>query len=200
MATEQRKDMTPDDNKMHVTSVLAQQHEHAILDQDATSDEQTLGALGYKQEFKRCGHGYELVPLPRHSAIPQPQNIQPHFPLYRDVPSVCIPLGEHALADCLLQEISLCSSHSRCHSLCSVCFHQSPRLLAIPLATAARAAPSGAGSSRVSSFSALPLAWPSCAPACRPQEVSTMLRLCLHPRAGIRWRAGSLVGRTSADS
>lgn len=87
MAIEQRKDTTPDDNKMHVTSVLAQQHEHAILDQDATTDEQTLGALGYKQEFKRCDHGYELVPLSRHPAIPQPQNIQPYFPLYSDVPA-----------------------------------------------------------------------------------------------------------------
>lgn len=99
MAIEQGNDTAPDDNKMHVTSVLAQQHEHAILDQDATSDEQTLGALGYKQEFKRCDHGYELVPLPQYSAIPQPQNIQPHFPLYSDVPSVCIPLDEHTLAD-----------------------------------------------------------------------------------------------------
>lgn len=99
MAIEQGNDTAPDDNKIHVTSVLAQQHEHAILDQDATSDEQTLGALGYKQEFKRCDHCYELVPLSQYSAFPQPQSIQPHFPLYRDVPSVCIPLGEHTLAD-----------------------------------------------------------------------------------------------------
>lgn len=129
MAIEQRKDTTPDDNKMHVTSVLAQQHDHAILDEDATSDEQTLGALGYKQEFKRYDHGYELVPLSRHSASPQPQNIQSHFPPYSDVPSVCMPLGEHSFADFfLLQAISLSSSHFQCHSPCSVSFHQSRRL------------------------------------------------------------------------
>lgn len=38
---------------VHVTSVLTPQHEHAILDEGATPDEKTLGALGYKQEFKR---------------------------------------------------------------------------------------------------------------------------------------------------
>lgn len=112
MAIEQGNDTTPDDNKMHVTSVLAQQHEHAILDQDATSDEQTLGALGYKQEFKRYDHGYELVPLSSHSAILQPQNIQPHFSLYSDVPSVCIPLGEHTLADVFVRDFSLFESFS----------------------------------------------------------------------------------------
>lgn len=64
MAIQQRKDTTPDDNKMHVTSVLAQQHDHAILDRDATLDEQTLGALGYKQEFKRSDHDHELLPSP----------------------------------------------------------------------------------------------------------------------------------------
>lgn len=31
-----------------VTSVLDKQHEHAIVDDNATLDEQTLGALGYK--------------------------------------------------------------------------------------------------------------------------------------------------------
>lgn len=110
MAIEQRKDTTPDDNKMHVTSVLAQQHEHAILDQDATSDEQTLGALGYKQEFKRYDHGYELVPLSRHSTVPQPQNIP--ISLFTVIPSVCSSLGEHTLADFFTRDFSLFESFS----------------------------------------------------------------------------------------
>lgn len=38
---------------VHVTSVLTKRHEHAVLDQNATVDDATLGALGYKQEFKR---------------------------------------------------------------------------------------------------------------------------------------------------
>jgi hypothetical protein len=37
----------------HVTSVLANLREHAVLDDGATLDEKTLGALGYKSEFKR---------------------------------------------------------------------------------------------------------------------------------------------------
>lgn len=36
-----------------VTSVLQQQHQLAIVDENATIDDKTLGALGYKQEFKR---------------------------------------------------------------------------------------------------------------------------------------------------
>lgn len=43
------------DGDVHVTSLLTSQHEHAVLYEDATLDEKTLGALGYKQEFKRYG-------------------------------------------------------------------------------------------------------------------------------------------------
>lgn len=38
---------------VHVTSVLTKRHEHAVLQDTANIDEATLGALGYKQEFKR---------------------------------------------------------------------------------------------------------------------------------------------------
>lgn len=100
MAIIQRKDTTPDDSKMHVTSVLAQQHDHAILDDDATSDEQTLGALGYKQEFKRyvimTTKFFLLLSFCKPTAAKHPA---PSFPLYSDVLSVCIPSGEHTLAD-----------------------------------------------------------------------------------------------------
>ncbi|KAK7751930.1 hypothetical protein SLS62_006073 [Diatrype stigma] len=42
------------DGDVHVTSLLTDPKEHAaVLGQDATLDEKTLGALGYKQEFKR---------------------------------------------------------------------------------------------------------------------------------------------------
>jgi hypothetical protein len=44
---------TVDESKLHVTSVLAQKGEHAVLDHFADADEEILGALGYKQEFKR---------------------------------------------------------------------------------------------------------------------------------------------------
>lgn len=44
---------TVDEGKLHVTSVFAQKGEHAILDNIADADEEILGALGYKQEFKR---------------------------------------------------------------------------------------------------------------------------------------------------
>ncbi|KAE9973205.1 hypothetical protein BLS_003726 [Venturia inaequalis] len=44
---------TVDESKLHVTSVLAQKGEHAVLDHIADADEEILGALGYKQEFKR---------------------------------------------------------------------------------------------------------------------------------------------------
>lgn len=40
-----------DGNDVKVTTIFA--HEHAILDENATLDEKTLGALGYRQEFKR---------------------------------------------------------------------------------------------------------------------------------------------------
>ncbi|ORY67479.1 amino acid transporter-like protein [Pseudomassariella vexata] len=42
-----------DDEEVPVTSVFGRTHEHAVLDDYVTSDEKTLGALGYKQEFKR---------------------------------------------------------------------------------------------------------------------------------------------------
>ena len=36
-----------------VTSVLDNQHQLAVIEENATLDDKTLGALGYKQEFKR---------------------------------------------------------------------------------------------------------------------------------------------------
>ena len=36
------------EEKLHVTSVFQQTHEHAVIDENATLDDQTLGALGYK--------------------------------------------------------------------------------------------------------------------------------------------------------
>jgi hypothetical protein len=36
-----------------VTSIFSKIGGHAVLDHDADSDEETLVALGYKQEFKR---------------------------------------------------------------------------------------------------------------------------------------------------
>lgn len=53
MAAEESKESAVDEGKLHVTSVFQQKHEHALLSDNATIDEQTLGALGYKQEFKR---------------------------------------------------------------------------------------------------------------------------------------------------
>lgn len=88
MAIIQRKDTTPDDSKMHVTSVLAQQHDHAILDDDATSDEQTLGALGYKQEFKRYVIMTTNFLLPSFCKPTAAKRPAPSFPLYSDVTSV----------------------------------------------------------------------------------------------------------------
>ena len=38
-------------NDVKVTTIFA--HEHAVLDENATLDEKTLGALGDRQEFKR---------------------------------------------------------------------------------------------------------------------------------------------------
>ena len=42
-----------DEHAVHVTSVFSKRHMHAVVDEDATIDDETLGALGYKQEFKR---------------------------------------------------------------------------------------------------------------------------------------------------
>ena len=36
-----------------VTSVFEQEHALAVIDENATFDDKTLGALGYKQQFKR---------------------------------------------------------------------------------------------------------------------------------------------------
>ena len=48
-----------DESTVGVTSVFARRGDHAVLEEGATKDEQNLGALGYKQEFKRCaGHSY----------------------------------------------------------------------------------------------------------------------------------------------
>ena len=44
-----------DENAVKVTTVFTNIHEHAVLDADATLDDQALAALGYKQEFKRFG-------------------------------------------------------------------------------------------------------------------------------------------------
>lgn len=49
---------TLDGTKLHVTSVLAQKGEHAVLDHITDADEEILGALGYKQEFKRYARRY----------------------------------------------------------------------------------------------------------------------------------------------
>ena len=38
-----------DEDAVHVTSVFDKSHEHAVVLKDATMDEMTLGALGYKQ-------------------------------------------------------------------------------------------------------------------------------------------------------
>lgn len=42
-----------DEQKIQVTSIFEKTGDHAILDHVADSDEEVLGALGYKQEFKR---------------------------------------------------------------------------------------------------------------------------------------------------
>lgn len=44
---------TLEPQKMDVTSVSEETGDHAVVDHVASSDEQVLGALGYKQEFKR---------------------------------------------------------------------------------------------------------------------------------------------------
>lgn len=54
MASERKQSVSVvDENAVGVTSVFAQRGSHAILEEGATHDEVTLGALGYKQEFKR---------------------------------------------------------------------------------------------------------------------------------------------------
>jgi len=45
---------TVDETALHVTSVFTKRGEHAVINHPAAdSDEETLVALGYKQEFKR---------------------------------------------------------------------------------------------------------------------------------------------------
>ena len=53
METDRRASHVADENALHVTSVFEKTHEHAVVDDTADLDEQTLVALGYKQEFKR---------------------------------------------------------------------------------------------------------------------------------------------------
>lgn len=54
MTTQRKASVTVvDENTVGVTSVFSQRHEHALISEGATQDELTLGALGYKQEFKR---------------------------------------------------------------------------------------------------------------------------------------------------
>lgn len=48
-----RQESVVNEQDLHVTSVLTKRHEHAVLEANATVDDATLGALGYKQEFKR---------------------------------------------------------------------------------------------------------------------------------------------------
>lgn len=66
------------DGDLHVTSLLVGQHEHAVLDEDATLDEKTLGALGYKQEFRRYDE------LPCHSFI---HSIVSHITCFTSIPN-----------------------------------------------------------------------------------------------------------------
>ena len=42
-----------DETAVHVTTVFEKLGEHAVVDENATLDDQALAALGYKQEFKR---------------------------------------------------------------------------------------------------------------------------------------------------
>ena len=50
---EKRSNRLVNEQTTKVTSVLEQQHEHALVGHDAKFDDSTLAALGYKQEFKR---------------------------------------------------------------------------------------------------------------------------------------------------
>lgn len=56
---------TVDEGKLHVTSVLAQKGEHAVLGHIADADEEILGALGYKQEFRRYVRRFSLLKTER---------------------------------------------------------------------------------------------------------------------------------------
>lgn len=81
------------DGDVHVTSLLTDPEHAAVLGEDATLDEKTLGALGYKQEFKRCGcpttyFPYLCLPdtrspLPCHSRAP---SLLHHVPAYHTTP------------------------------------------------------------------------------------------------------------------
>ena len=52
---ERNKSIIVDEAEAKVTTVFSELHDHAVLNADATLDEKTLAALGYKQEFKRYG-------------------------------------------------------------------------------------------------------------------------------------------------
>ena len=54
MATSRQGSVTViSEGKPAVTSVFADRGDNVVFEEGATVDEQTLGALGYKQEFKR---------------------------------------------------------------------------------------------------------------------------------------------------
>lgn len=48
-----RRSSSLNQTEVAVTSVLGKAPRVASIDENATFDDQTLGALGYKQEFKR---------------------------------------------------------------------------------------------------------------------------------------------------
>ena len=52
-ASGERRHTIVDENALGVTSVFTKLGEHAVLTHAADRDEEILGALGYKQEFKR---------------------------------------------------------------------------------------------------------------------------------------------------
>lgn len=49
---DRRGSVVVDTSDVKVTSVIA----NVVVDEGATLDEKALGALGYRQEFKRYGH------------------------------------------------------------------------------------------------------------------------------------------------
>lgn len=49
----ERNKSVVDEGAVKVTTVFTDLGEHAVLDENATLDDQALAALGYKQEFKR---------------------------------------------------------------------------------------------------------------------------------------------------
>ena len=51
--TERHKGSVVDETAVQVTTVFSDLGEHAVVDENATLDDQALAALGYKQEFKR---------------------------------------------------------------------------------------------------------------------------------------------------